>query len=297
MDNSLEISVLVYNWPLSENHSVYQEFRQTVRYANISELLEVVEKSSLCNGLPQDDDDVQPLVIDPTSQCSLGSGTVLRHSLPKLPCDGDTHFEVTVFFRSVDCELIAPTDEEQCKPCSSAVTKIKKASRRKSRSSKLPAKPKAPLAACRPEKLRATLKATRLECKELEGRLQNLERNIETNGLGISESTEKDILKIMAGKNLEENPHMKFFWEQQMKLLQTSKMGRRYHPQIIRFPLSLHAKSASAYRELQDSGALILPSERVLRDYKNYYKPKAGINKENVESLREKTSSFSDVQR
>jgi hypothetical protein len=219
VDNSLEISVLVYNWPLSKNHGVYQEFRQTVRYADISELLEVVEKSSLCNGLPQDDDDVQPLVIDPTSQCSLGSGTVLRHSLPKLPCDSDTHFEVTVFFRSVDCELIAPTDEEQCKPCSSAVTKIKKASRRKSRSSKLPAKPKAPLAACGPEKLRATLKATRLECKELEGRLQNLERNIEKNGLGISESTEKDILKIMAGKNLEENPHMKFFWEQQMKLL------------------------------------------------------------------------------
>ena len=100
----------------------------------------------------------------------------------------------------------------------------------------------------------------------------------------------------MAGKNLEENPHMKFFWEQQMKLLQTSKMGRRYHPQIIRFPLSLHAKSASAYRELQDSGALILPSERVLRDYKNYYKPKAGINKENVESLRGKISSFSEVE-
>jgi hypothetical protein len=91
----------------------------------------------------------------------------------------------------------------------------------------------------------------------------------------------------MAGKNLEENPHMKFFWEHQMKLLQTSKMGRRYHPQIIRFALSLHAKSASAYCELRDSGALILLSERVLRDYKNYYKPKSGINKENVESLRE----------
>ena len=123
------------------------------------------------------------------------------------------------------------------------------------------------------------MKATRLECKELEGRLQNLERNIETNGLGISESTEKDILKIMAGKNLGENPHMKFFWEQQMKLLQTSKKGRRYHPQIIRFSLSLHAKSASAYRELQDSDALILPSERVLRDYKNYYKKQESTKK------------------
>ena len=98
----------------------------------------------------------------------------------------------------------------------------------------------------------------------------------------------------MAGQNLEATPHMKFFWEQQMALLQSKKMGRRYHPQVIRFALSIHGKSPSAYRELQDSGALILPSERVLRDYKNYFKPKAGINKENV---GEKIKSFTEVQR
>jgi hypothetical protein len=80
-------------------------------------------------------------------------------------------------------------------------------------------------------------------------------------------------------------------------------MGRRYHPQIIRFALSLHAKSASAYREVQESGALILPSEHVLRGYKNYFKSKAGNvennrnNKENVENLKEKASKFSDIQR
>ena len=59
-------------------------------------------------------------------------------------------------------------------------------------------------------------------------------------------------------------------------------MGRRYHPQVIRFALSIHCKCPSAYRELGNSGALILPSERVLRDYKNYFKPKAGIAKENI---------------
>ena len=70
-------------------------------------------------------------------------------------------------------------------------------------------------------------------------------------------------------------------------------MGRRYHPQVIRFALSLHGKSPSAYRELRDSGFLVLPSERILRDNKNYFKPKAGINDENVCSLKEKVSSFS----
>ena len=99
VNKSMEISVLVYNWPLPKSHSVYQECRQTAQFTNILQLLEAVEQSSLCNGLPQDDDDVHPLVIDPTSQYSSESGTVLRHSLPKLPCDTDSdgHFEVTVF--------------------------------------------------------------------------------------------------------------------------------------------------------------------------------------------------------
>ena len=96
---------------------------------------------------------------------------------------------------------------------------------------------------------------------------------------------------------METTPHIKFFWQQQIKLLQTEKMARRYQPQIIPFALYFHGKSPAAYKELRDSGALILPSERVLRDYKNYFKPKAGLNMDNIETLREKTSSATGIQR
>ncbi len=82
-----------------------------------------------------------------------------------------------------------------------------------------------------------------------------------------------------------------------MVLLQSKKMGRRYHPQVIRFALSIHGKSPAVHRELRDSGAHVLPSERVLRDYKNYFKPKPQINMENIECVREKVRSFSEVQR
>ena len=58
----------------------------------------------------------------------------------------------------------------------------------------------------------------------------------------------------------------------------------------------MHGKSPSAYRELRDSGALVLPSERVLRDYRNYFTPKAGINKENVADLHSKVASFGPTQ-
>ena len=59
----------------------------------------------------------------------------------------------------------------------------------------------------------------------------------------------------------------------------------------------MHGKSPAAYRELRDSGALILPSERVLRDYKNYFKPKAGLNIENIDNVQKKASSLCGIQR
>ena len=131
----------------------------------------------------------------------------------------------------------------------------------------------------------------------LEERLEEMHQKVIDHGVSVDKSLEDDILQIMSGQNLEVTPHMKFFWQEQMKLLQSSGSGRRYHPQIIRFALSVHGKSPSAYRELRDSGALILPSERVLRDNKNYFTPKAGINNENVDELRKKVSSFTEVQR
>ena len=106
--------------------------------------------------------------------------------------------------------------------------------------------------------------AARLENKMLEERLEELQQKIVEHGVSVDQSLE-DILKIMSAQNLEVTPHMKFFWQEQIKLLQSSSCGRRYHPQIIRFALSVHGKSPSAYRELRNSSALVLPSERVLR--------------------------------
>ena len=84
-----------------------------------------------------------------------------------------------------------------CKPCLKAAQAIKKSARRKTQSSSAPAKKKAPLAACGADKLRATVKAQRLECKQLEARLDQLQTEIKKDGVGVSEGLEKDILTIM----------------------------------------------------------------------------------------------------
>jgi hypothetical protein len=57
---------------------------------------------------------------------------------------------------------------------------------------------------------------------------------------------------------------------------------------IIRFCLSLVAKSSSCYEELRNSGVLVLPSQRTLRDYRNYIKPQTGFNPKVVEDLKKK---------
>ena len=90
---------------------------------------------------------------------------------------------------------------------------------------------------------------------------------------------------------------MKLFWDQQKSLLSSSSFGRRYHPQLIRFCLSIHAKSPAAYKELRESGVLVLPSERTLRDYRNFFKPKPGLNPENIEKLKDLCKTFFDIQR
>ena len=115
-------------------------------------------------------------------------------------------YEVSVSFRSVDCDLLKETTEHDtpCKPCFSALKAINRSNKQKSRSAAIPAKDKAPLAACGPEKLRATVQVTRLENKELKDRLKNLQTKIEKDGVHVSESLETDILKIMGGQNLEE---------------------------------------------------------------------------------------------
>ena len=129
----------------------------------------------------------------------------------------------------------------------------------------------------------ATIHQQRLVCKQLENRLADLEKEIVKNSISVDEIMEKDILSILADRHDDDvSPHMKFFWEQQRKLLQTPTFGRRYHPHLIRFCLSLHAKSPAAYRELRDSGVLVLPSERTLRDYRNFFKPRQGLNPANI---------------
>ena len=67
---------------------------------------------------------------------------------------------------------------------------------------------------------------------------------------------------------------------------------------IIRYCLALQAKSTAAYNEIHydektGTGFVVLPSQRRLRDYKSYIRPKQGFNHEIINKIK----YFSDIER
>ena len=181
VDTSLEFTVLVFNWPLPDDHGIYCERRRSVRDLGIEELLFAIENSMLCDGLP-DDYVTKSVAQDPISDVTHQlPGTVIRHSVPKSKRSSPTHFEVSVNYRSTDCRLTMETanpEEEFCGPCTRVRRSLDRGERRKSRASSTPARSKASLSACGPEKLRATVIETRLQCKTLEANLKDLQGKI-----------------------------------------------------------------------------------------------------------------------
>lgn len=75
------------------------------------------------------------------------------------------------------------------------------------------------------------------------------------------------------------------------------KHQRKWDPEFISFCLNIYVKSPRIYRELRNSEMLVLPSESLLRMYKNCIRQKPGLNDENLiwmnkEAQRQKISDF-----
>ena len=66
---------------------------------------------------------------------------------------------------------------------------------------------------------------------------------------------------------------------------------------IIRFCLSVAAKSGAAYDELRNSGILCLPSRTTLRDYRNAIRPQVGLNAGVISELKQAVENFEGHQK
>ena len=191
----------------------------------------------------------------------------------------------TQFLRSPECPILLSNDEK-CPKCSACEISLRSQENYRKKKIQTPAHSNTPLSSTSHEKLVVTVQAQRVENKllrteniELQERLQAA---IQQNSFHVDQGLNDDLVDIFKGiPDSKVPPFMRLFWQEQQKYIRCKHKSQiRYHPAVIKFCLSISAKSSAAYKQLRldnaGDGILVLPSERTLRDYRNYIRPQIG---------------------
>ena len=115
-----------------------------------------------------------------------------------------------------------------------------------------PARANPPLSATSTPRLRLANMDGRLQCKQMASQIHDMQNSIRQHAPSISNEMNDDFVKLFSGCDQANVPKfMKLFWEEQQKyVMSSSPSSIRYHPMVIKFCLSLAAKSSSAYSDL-----------------------------------------------
>ena len=189
------------------------------------------------------------------------------------------------FLRAPTCQLLIKLDE--CSECHKREIKIRSQLNQKRKNLTSPVHPNAPLSFVSPDRLISTIQKLKQDGKSLQKEnhalTERLKIALEKNSVPVDKEVDNALVDIFQGiPEGKVPPFMKLFWQEQQKYLRTEHKGQlRYHPAVIKYCLSIAAKSSSAYEQLRvdskdGSGVLILPSQGTLRSYRNYIRPKQG---------------------
>ncbi|PFX17564.1 hypothetical protein AWC38_SpisGene18105 [Stylophora pistillata] len=281
IDDSLGYTISIFGWLIPEDHELYSRYLRSVSNITVSDLVKDVESHSICPG-------VIPHEL---------SNAVIPHIIPKSvdPLFDDSSFPHQQYWRMRGCEILTEDEGQQCAGCYGYSHESRLKERAKQNKLAKPAHLNTPVSKTSPERLKLTLQMQRLKCATLEKKLQEMKLEIEKSSVEIDHELSKDMTDILGQAEI--TPFMSLFWQQQKKLHNSTSTGVRYHPMIIRYCLSLAAKSPSCYEEIRKSGILVLPSQRTLRDYRNFIRPKRGFHENVIEELKALTDKYFDVQR
>ena len=84
-----------------------------------------------------------------------------------------------------------------------------------------------------------------LKCKQLEGKIQSIQRELKINNHKVGNGLNEDVIEMIISNSGKMTPFTRFFWEQQEHLFTSPSSWVRYHTVIIRFSLCVAAKSPS----------------------------------------------------
>lgn len=284
IDDSLGFTLKVYGFYLPDDHELYSQYFRSVTNTSVANLVKEIESHIVCHGVN-----------------ATISAHVVHHIIPKSVDhltveDNVNSFPHEEYWRVKDCEILC-NGLDRCARCSKFVQTEEKSKMVKQRKLTEPAHINSPVSQTPPERLKLTLQMQRMRCSQLENQLRLMQEELNKSSVHIDHELSKDFISIMGKTKHEITPFMNLFWQQQQKLFASNSTAVRYHPMIIRYCLSLVAKSPSLYEELRNSGILVLPSQRTLRDYRNYIRPQRGFQEGVIEELKSITNSYFDVQR
>ena len=296
VNSDLKFTVRIYAWTLPENHLLYEKFGKSMVNVTVSNLVRYLNGCSLCLGVAGNNiTNGNPVFVHHNVQRNYNYKEVATNPLDQVE-----------YLRSPGCAMIVLPEQEQtscCNVCSKLMKSEEILFRQKSRRLATPASLKAPLTMTSTSRLKLTIQQDRAKNRELQSQIERMRKELTSKSVPVTSELESDLVTIMSGVDKASMPpFMKLFWDEQQKYLKSPNKGIRYHPMIIRCCLGLAAKSPATYDSLRydqgkGTGALILPSRRRLRDYKNYIRPKQGLNHEIIDELIRKTEAFSDAER
>ena len=202
IDIELRYTLIIFGWLLPEDHTIYKEYERSLQNITVSELIKRITQFKLCEGVtePSNDLNFHAIPYHVTSQDDL-----------QLPAKS------IIYNRPKNC-LVLQESEAQCQICFQREKKLAKDFKRKSKNLYNPAKPKAPVSATHPNRLKLTLQQQQLKCTQLQKEIEELRLAINYSGISVDPQLDKDVKFIMSREHSRISPFMKLFWDQQQKL-------------------------------------------------------------------------------
>ena len=282
--------------------SVLDRFKNSTRlsFEELESLVQVLDSSVICCGHP--DENFCNFVRSKKGQLTGRNNHVVAVLDSSVSIKVDKIHHETI--RSPYCQLLSQARAKKCSTCRSSRVLIRSAYNRwnKPKSpSATSAKSKVkisslttPLCNKRINSLRQQVKSDSRCIKALKAKLDHISK---TKGIVVDEELQTELASVLKDNTStirslypKESFHH-ILWEQQLEISQlANKRNIRWHPAIIRWCLYLKSISSSAYKAMQSSGFLTLPSDRTLRDYTHYTKSGIGflpeVNNELMEQAK-----------
>lgn len=191
--------------------------------------------------------------------------------------------------RHVTCQQLIPKSSmsERCDVCIGLRAVLRKIvsriSEQNSRTEKRSATDSCtPLFSLTKEELRQRCINLKTENNSLKYKLYKGSNLISTTEVAVGDSVNNTINSQLAANPLPEGTLAHLFIEEQRKYAKNNGRGMRWHPMIIRWALTLHSRSKSAYRAIVQPGFVNLPSERTLYEYYHYRQYSAGVDVQGI---------------